>query len=111
MKALFGTDGIRGHADEFPLDDRSVFALGASLARQLGESLGRKPRMVTGRDTRESGPRIEAAFHAGASSAGAECMSADGSNYAGRCLYNSKVRISTRVLSSVRRIIRIRTTG
>lgn len=77
MKALFGTDGIRGHAGEFPLDDRSVFALGASLARQLSERLGRNARIVTGRDTRESGPQIEAAFHAGASSAGAECLSSD----------------------------------
>lgn len=77
MKALFGTDGIRGHAGEFPLDDGSVFALARSLARQLGDRLGRTARIVTGRDTRESGPRIEAAFHAGASSAGAECLSAD----------------------------------
>lgn len=77
MKALFGTDGIRGQADEFPLDDKSVFALGESLARQLSESLGRRPRLVTGRDTRESGPRIEAAFHAGATSVGAECISAE----------------------------------
>lgn len=77
MKPLFGTDGIRGDADEFPLDDRSVFALGASLARQLGKRLGRSPRIVTGRDTRESGPRIEATFHAGAPSAGAECLSAE----------------------------------
>ncbi len=77
MKALFGTDGIRGHAGEFPLDDRSVFALGASLARQLGERLGRTARIVTGRDTRESGPQIEAAFHAGATSCDAECVSGD----------------------------------
>jgi phosphoglucosamine mutase len=77
MKALFGTDGIRGHAGEFPLDDRSVFAIGASVARQFGESLGRAARFVIGRDTRESGPQIEAAFCAGAASAGAECVSAD----------------------------------
>ncbi|MFZ1701858.1 MAG: phosphoglucosamine mutase [Pyrinomonadaceae bacterium] len=76
MKQLFGTDGIRGHAGEFPLDDKTIAAIGDSLARQLSERLGRPPRFVSGRDTRESGQGIEAAFHAGAESAGAACESA-----------------------------------
>lgn len=76
MKRLFGTDGVRGVAGEFPLDDRTIGTIGASLARQLKERTGRAPRIVTGRDTRESGERIEAAFHAGAKSEGAESISA-----------------------------------
>jgi phosphoglucosamine mutase len=76
MKQLFGTDGIRGLAGEFPLDDKTVSTIGASLARLLTERLGRVPRFVSGRDTRESGVSIEAAFHAGALSAGAVCESA-----------------------------------
>src|SRR5262245_41522039 len=76
MKQLFGTDGIRGLAGEFPLDERSVYTIGASLARQFRERLGLEARFVTGRDTRESGPMIEVAFSAGASSEGAVCQSA-----------------------------------
>ena len=45
-------------------------------ARQFAERLGRVPRFVTGRDTRESGAAIESAFHSGVVEAGAECESA-----------------------------------
>jgi len=76
MEKLFGTDGIRGHAESFPLDDATVREIGRSLARQFGDRLGRVPRFVTGRDTRESGASIEAALHAGATDAGATCESA-----------------------------------
>ena len=76
MEQLFGTDGIRGLAGEFPLDDKTVSTIGASLARLLTERLGRTPRFVSGRDTRESGESIEAAFHAGATANGAICESA-----------------------------------
>ncbi len=76
MKQLFGTDGIRGLAGEFPLDERTVRIIGASLARQFREKLGRDPRFVSGRDTRESGGWIEAAFHAGAVANNAVCESA-----------------------------------
>lgn len=76
MKKLFGTDGIRGVAGEFPLDAKTVRIIGASLARQFEERLGRRPRFVSGRDTRESGPAIEAAFHDGATGAEAACRSA-----------------------------------
>jgi phosphoglucosamine mutase len=76
MKKLFGTDGMRGHAGEFPLDEQTIFVAGRSLARQFNEKLGRQPRFVTGRDTRESGMWIEGAFHAGANAEGAHCESA-----------------------------------
>ncbi|MDQ3800222.1 MAG: phosphoglucosamine mutase [Acidobacteriota bacterium] len=76
MEKLFGTDGIRGLAGAFPLDEKTIEIVGRSLARQLAEKLGRQPRLVTGRDTRESGAWIERAFHAGAGSEGAHCESA-----------------------------------
>lgn len=76
MKKLFGTDGIRGEAGAFPLDEKTIQTIGNSLARQLTERLGRSPRFVTGRDTRESGAWIERAFCAGASAAEADCESA-----------------------------------
>ncbi|HEV7699242.1 MAG TPA: phosphoglucosamine mutase [Pyrinomonadaceae bacterium] len=76
MDKLFGTDGIRGVAGEFPLDEKTVAVIGASFAKQLREELGREPRLVSGRDTRESGKWIETAFHSGAASVGAVCESA-----------------------------------
>jgi phosphoglucosamine mutase len=78
MKKLFGTDGMRGEAGQFPLDSATVRRVGGSLARHLSEQAQSSPptRIITGRDTRESGSRIEQAFIAGAREAGAECQSA-----------------------------------
>src|SRR5688500_18880097 len=76
MKKLFGTDGIRGEAGKFPLDAATVRVIGRSLARRLAEQKGRAPRIVVGRDTRESGGWIEAALIAGARDTGAEVESA-----------------------------------
>jgi phosphoglucosamine mutase len=76
-KRLFGTDGIRGEADKFPLDSLTVRAIGGSLARHLADRTpGRAPRIVIGRDTRESGLRIERELIAGALASGAEVQSA-----------------------------------
>ena len=72
---LFGTDGIRGRAGAFPLDLDTVREIGASVARHIPTESG-APRIVTGRDTRESGESIERAFCEGAASEGAECVSA-----------------------------------
>src|SRR5918992_1698289 len=76
MKKLFGTDGMRGEAGRFPLDAETVAEAGRSLARHLASPTGRAPRIVTGRDTRESGAWIEEAFARGAREAGAACESA-----------------------------------
>ena len=76
MKKLFGTDGIRALAGEFPLDERTIETIGALLASQFAERLGRAPRFVVGRDTRESGAWIESAFSKGAASEGAHSESA-----------------------------------
>jgi phosphoglucosamine mutase len=74
---LFGTDGIRGEAGKFPLDSQTVRTIGHSLAIHLAEKTGRKPRIVTGRDTRESGLWIERDLIAGARAGGAEVDSAE----------------------------------
>jgi phosphoglucosamine mutase len=71
MGKLFGTDGIRGRAGEFPLDDETVIRIGSATAEVLTQKLGRPPRFVSGRDTRESGEHIESLFHKGAFSNGA----------------------------------------
>jgi len=76
MDKLFGTDGIRGVAGEFPLDARTIQIVGRSLATRMAAKLGRPAKLVIGRDTRESGEWIEQAFCSGAWSAHAECNSA-----------------------------------
>jgi phosphoglucosamine mutase len=65
---LFGTDGLRGKAGEFPLDSASVQLLGRLLARRLSAAGG--ARAVVGGDTRESTPRIVADLAAGLSEGG-----------------------------------------
>lgn len=78
MKKLFGTDGMRGLAGRFPLDAATIRVVGRSLARHLADRVsdGHAPVIIVGRDTRESGQWIEAAFAAGASQAGARVESA-----------------------------------
>ncbi len=76
MKRLFGTDGIRGKAGEFPLDAATTRRVGASLTFHLTKRLGRRPIIVIGRDTRESGPWVEQEITQGALTVGAECRSA-----------------------------------
>jgi phosphoglucosamine mutase len=71
---LFGTDGIRGRAGEFPLDPASVRRLGETLGRLLAGTAAR--RVVLGGDTRESTPGLIAELAAGLSAAG--CATAFG---------------------------------
>jgi phosphoglucosamine mutase len=75
-KRLFGTDGIRGVAGQFPLDEKTVELIGHSVVAQLTRELGHRPRIVIGRDTRESGPTIELSLARGALGAGASVRSA-----------------------------------
>ncbi|MBN2409713.1 MAG: phosphoglucosamine mutase [Candidatus Aminicenantes bacterium] len=75
MKTLFGTDGLRAVAGQYPLDDLTIRILGRALAGLLEEEK-LEPRVLIGRDTRESGPWIEKALAAGIGSAGGESVSA-----------------------------------
>ncbi|MCA1559208.1 MAG: phosphoglucosamine mutase [Acidobacteria bacterium] len=72
---LFGTDGVRGTAGEYPLDQETVARLGAALVRAMASD-SRPLRFVAGRDTRESGEWIERELARGVSSAGASLTSA-----------------------------------
>lgn len=56
-RQLFGTDGIRGKAGEYPLDRATAFAVGLALAKWIGNH-HLDPEVVIGMDTRESGPWI-----------------------------------------------------
>ena len=75
MRRLFGTDGIRGVAGEYPLDQRTVLAVGRALGQRLAarESAA---RVLIGQDTRESSSEISSALAAGLESARVEVVSA-----------------------------------
>lgn len=64
MTKLFGTDGIRAVAGKFPLDYSSVCTLGRSLISLIQEE-GFSPKVLIGRDTRESGEWLEQALFQG----------------------------------------------
>jgi len=79
MKRLFGTDGVRGKAGEYPLDHETVARLGAALVRAMrGENPihGRPLRFIIGRDTRESGDWIERELGRGVHAEGAAITTA-----------------------------------
>jgi phosphoglucosamine mutase len=69
-RKLFGTDGVRGEAGTF---------LSAELATALGRATtatleAERPQVLIVRDTRESGPMLEAALAAGIASAGGDAL-------------------------------------
>ena len=68
---LFGTDGVRGTPGTSPLDEQTLASLGAAVV-SLMTRLSRVPRVLVGRDTRESGPWITQQLLRGLTSGGAE---------------------------------------
>jgi len=65
MTALFGTDGVRGEANAFLTPELAV-----AIARAAATRVRKRGRVIIGRDTRISGPMLEAALAAGFASAG-----------------------------------------
>lgn len=78
QRQLFGTDGIRGVAGEFPLTGESVFLIGTALGRDLRKNAGagQTVRVVIGQDTRESSSWIADRLTLGLASQGVEVHSA-----------------------------------
>jgi phosphoglucosamine mutase len=68
---LFGTDGIRGIANQEPLTASSVIKLAQAAAMVLSSTQNQSgQKVIVGRDTRASGDFLEAAFAGGLASAG-----------------------------------------
>ena len=69
MGKLFGTDGIRGEANRYPMDSAIAFSVGQAVTYLL-----RKPhhpiRVMIGKDTRISGYMLESSLEAGITSMG-----------------------------------------
>ena len=57
-RRLFGTDGIRGVANQYPMTAEIALALGRAVAERFRRG-GRRCRIVIGKDTRLSGYMIE----------------------------------------------------
>ena len=66
-RRLFGTDGIRGIAGKEPLDATTVFATGLALGHSLRTG-ALQPKVILGRDTRESSTWIAATLAASVNS-------------------------------------------
>ena len=72
-KKLFGTDGIRGVANRYPMTPEVALLLGKALARTVsGKSGVAAPKVIVGKDTRLSGYIFEQAISAGLTSMGAD---------------------------------------
>ena len=74
MGKYFGTDGVRGVAG-VDLTCELAMMIGRGAAAVLTEKTGRKPRILIGKDTRQSGDMLEAALTAGLCSVGADVES------------------------------------
>ena len=71
MGRLFGTDGIRGVANEYPLTVEGCFRSGRAVASFFSGS-NRRADIIIGKDTRQSGTMIEKALSDGICSIGAD---------------------------------------
>jgi phosphoglucosamine mutase len=69
MGRLFGTDGIRGEANRYPMDAMTAFAVGQALTRAVKKS-HHPTRVIIGKDTRLSGFMLESALESGVLSMG-----------------------------------------
>ena len=98
VRQLFGTDGIRGVAGVYPLDARTIFAIGRALGARLRRRYN-EARVVIGEDTRESSAWIADALQRGLAAAGAESvhagvMTTPGVAYLARCCKVAGIVIS-----------------
>ncbi len=72
MQKLFGTDGIRGQANRYPVNAELALKLGKALGKRLNAHGYGSARAVIGKDTRLSGYMLETAITSGLVSAGCD---------------------------------------
>ena len=70
MGSLFGTDGVRGKANSYPMTADMALRLGAAAGRYFRQDRSAQHRVVIGKDTRLSGYMLENALTAGLTSTG-----------------------------------------
>jgi phosphoglucosamine mutase len=69
MGKLFGTDGVRGEANRYPMNAEIAFAIGQAMVYILKKD-HKHPRIVIGKDTRISGYMLESSLESGITSMG-----------------------------------------
>jgi phosphoglucosamine mutase len=69
MGKLFGTDGIRGEANRYPMDAGIAFSVGQAVAHLLKKQ-NHRTMIIIGKDTRISGYMLESALESGITSMG-----------------------------------------
>jgi phosphoglucosamine mutase len=69
MGKLFGTDGIRGEANRYPMDSAVAFSVGQAITHVLRKP-NHRTRVLIGKDTRISGYMLESSLEAGITSMG-----------------------------------------
>ncbi|MFH1629927.1 MAG: phosphoglucosamine mutase, partial [Pseudomonadota bacterium] len=69
MGKLFGTDGIRGEANFYPMDAMTAFSVGQAVTH-LFRNGDHQTRVIIGKDTRISGYMLESSLEAGITSMG-----------------------------------------
>ena len=69
-RTIFGTDGVRGRANSYPMTAEMALRLGAAAGRFFRRKSEDHPRVVIGKDTRLSGYMLENALTAGLTSTG-----------------------------------------
>jgi len=74
VRKLFGTDGIRGVANEHPMTPELALQLGRAVAFVAGRGKSHVPRVVLGKDTRLSGYMLEQAIASGICATGGRVM-------------------------------------
>lgn len=72
--SLFGTDGVRGRANQHPMTAETALRLGAAIGARLQANGQGGGRVLVGKDTRLSGYMIEAALTAGLTSMGMHAL-------------------------------------
>ncbi len=74
MKKLFGTDGIRGKANQYPMTPEMALSVGKAIARVFKKKNDHLHKIVIGKDTRLSGYMIETALTSGIVSQGVDVL-------------------------------------
>lgn len=74
QRKLFGTDGVRGKANVYPMTGEVAFVLGRAVTSYFQQNLNRKPLIIIGKDTRLSCYMLEQAFSAGVCSQGGKAI-------------------------------------
>lgn len=69
MGKLFGTDGVRGEANRYPMNAEIAFAIGQAVVYLMKKNKHR-PRITIGKDTRISGYMLESSLESGITSMG-----------------------------------------